>query len=73
MALTSLQKENSRDAQGAWKDSASDDLLEIHATVHFSGQQLGESTRSKHQDLNMRIQGSQNSLASGDANAKWLA
>ena len=31
MVLTSLQKENSRDAQGAWKDRASDGLLEIHA------------------------------------------
>jgi len=39
--------------------------------LHFSGQQLGESTRSKLQDLDMRIQGSQNSLESGDANARW--
>ena len=32
-ALTSLQKENSRGTQGAWKDSASDGLLEIHASA----------------------------------------
>ena len=30
-ALTSLQKENSGGEQGAWKDSASDGLLEIQA------------------------------------------
>jgi len=38
--------------------------------LHLSGQQLGESTRSKLWDLDMRIQGSQNSPANGDANAK---
>jgi len=32
IALTSLQKEKSRDAQGAWKDRASDDLLVIHSS-----------------------------------------
>ena len=32
-ALTSLQKENSRGAQGAWKDRALNGLLEIHATA----------------------------------------
>ena len=39
--------------------------------LHFSGQQLGGSTRSKLQDLDMRIQRSQNSPTSGDTNAKW--
>ena len=35
-ALTSLQRENSRDAQGAWKDRALDGLLGIHASAaHF--------------------------------------
>ena len=38
-----------------------------------SDQQPEESTRSKLQDLDMRIQGSQNSPASSDANAKWRA
>jgi len=33
MALTSSQKEDSRDAQGAWKDRALDGLLEIHTTA----------------------------------------
>ena len=33
MTLISLQKENSRGAQGAWKDRAADGLLEIHATA----------------------------------------
>ena len=28
-----LQKEKSRDAQGAWKDRALDGLLEIHTTA----------------------------------------
>ena len=69
----SLEKENSRDAQGGWKDRASDGLLEIQATAALLSQQLGEYTRSKLQDLDMRIQGSQNSLASGDTNAKWRA
>jgi len=32
-SLTSLQKENSRDAQGAWKDRALDGQLMIHATA----------------------------------------
>ena len=41
--------------------------------LHLSGQQLGESTSSKLRNLDMRIQGSQNSPASGDANAKWRA
>jgi len=41
--------------------------------LHHSDQQLGESTRSKLWDLDMRIQGSENSPASGDANAKWCA
>ena len=36
-----------------------------------SDQQPGESPSSKLQDLDMRIQGSQNSPASGDVNAKW--
>jgi len=33
MALMSLQKKNSRDAQGAWKDRALDGLLGIHAST----------------------------------------
>ena len=36
-------------------------------------QQLGESTRSKLQDLDIRIQGSQNSPTSGVGNTKWRA
>ena len=32
-ALTSLQKENSRGAQGAWKDKAPDGLLGIHISA----------------------------------------
>ena len=73
MTLMSLQKENSRGVQGAWKDRAANGLLEIHATAHFSGQQLGESIRSKLQNLDMRIQRSQNSLVSGDEKARWRA
>jgi len=33
MELMSLQKENSRDAQGAWKDKALDGLLGIHTSA----------------------------------------
>ena len=32
-ALTSLQKENSRGTQGAWKDGTLDGLLGIHASA----------------------------------------
>ena len=38
-----------------------------------SDQQSRESPSSKLQDLDMKIQGSQNSPGSGDADAKWLA
>jgi len=41
--------------------------------LRFSDQQLKESTSSKLWDLDMKIQGRQNSPASGDANAKWRA
>ena len=41
--------------------------------LRHSDQQLGESTCSKLYDLDMRIQRSQNSPASGDAKAKWRA
>ena len=61
MALTSLQKENSRGTQGAWKDGASDGLLEIHATAAPLRSATGRFTLSKLQDLDMRIQRSQNS------------
>ena len=61
-------------SKGAWKDGALDGLLMIHVMLRLSGQQLGESTCSKLQNLDMRIQGSQTELpASGDANAKWRA
>ena len=39
--------------------------------LRHSDQQLGESTRSMLQNLDMRIQRSQNSPASGDAKARW--
>ena len=41
--------------------------------LRHSDQQLGESTRIKLQDLDMRIQRSSNSPASGDAKARWRA
>jgi len=44
MALTSLQKENSREAQGDWKDRASDGLPMIHASAAHLDQYPGEST-----------------------------
>jgi len=39
--------------------------------LRHSDQQLGESTRSKLQNLDMRIQRSQNSSVSGDEKARW--
>ena len=39
--------------------------------LRHSDQQLGEFTGSKLQGLDMRIQRSQNSPASGDAKARW--
>ena len=60
-----LQKENSRDEQGAWKDKPI-----FHAT---SDQQPKESISSKLWDLDIRIQGSPNSPTSGVVNAKWHA
>ena len=44
-----------------------------HFSLRYSDQQVEESTNSKLRDLNMRIQGSQNSPTSGKANAKWCA
>ena len=48
-----------RHTGGPWKDRAPDGLLGIHASAAPSDQQLGEPTRSKLHDLDMRIQGSQ--------------
>jgi len=41
--------------------------------LRFSNQQLGESTSSMLQDLDLSILGSQNSPMSGMTNAKWQA
>ena len=66
-----LQNENSRDAQGTWKDMPQDGLPMIHASAAHLNQIPGEFISSKLRDLDMRIQGSQNSPTSGVANAKW--
>ena len=55
----------------AWKDRASDGLLEIHATATLLRSVTGRIHKLQLRDLDIRIQGSQNSSASGDANAKW--
>jgi len=73
MALTSSQKEDSRDAQGAWKVRALDGLLEIHTTATPLRSATGrihklQALRLRHEDL-----GKSDSLASSDANAKWRA
>ena len=68
-----VTKENSRAGQGAWKDGASDGQQMIHASLHISNKQPGESISSKLRDLDMRIQKNQNSPMSDVANAKWLA
>ena len=68
MALKSLQLENSRDGQGAWKDRALDGLLMIHASAMHLWLPTGRIHKLR--DLDMRIQGSQNSPTSGVVNAK---
>jgi len=55
MALTSLQKENSRDAQGAWKDGALDGLPMIHASAAYLWSASGriyklQAPRPRHED-----------------------
>ena len=45
-ALTSLQRENSRGTQGAWKDGAPKVSWRSTLPLRYSGQQLGESIRS---------------------------
>ena len=67
------QQENSGAEQRGWKDGALDGLLEIHATAAPLWSATGRITRSKLQNLDMRIQRSQNSQASGDAKARWRA
>ena len=52
-------------------DRALDGLLGIYTTA--APLRLATGRIHKLQYLDMRIQGSQNSLASGDTNAKWRA
>ena len=61
-ALTSLQKETREAHKGAWKDRAQMVFWGSTLPLRHSDQQLGESTRSKLHDLDMRIQGSQMKL-----------
>ena len=79
-ALTSLQKENSRGTQGAWKDRALDDLLEIHATAALfrSATEILQAPSSDkfqapgpgHENPG---ESDRTPQASGDMNAKWRA
>ena len=68
-----LQKENSRDEQGAWKDRASDGQRWSMLLLRIFNKQPWESTSSKLRDLDMQIHESQNSPTSGVVNAKWRA
>ena len=68
-----LQKENSRDEQGVWKDRALDGQLLIHDTTAAQLWSSRSPSWSNVQDLNMQVQGSQNSPTSGVVNAKWRA
>ena len=68
-----LQKENSRDEHGAWKDRALDGLPKIHASIAHLWLATGrihklQAPRSEHEDPR-----SQNSPTSGVMNAKWRA
>jgi len=55
---------------GAWKDRVPDDLPMIHTTAAPLRWSTGRVHKLQAPRLDMRIQGSQNSPASGDANAK---
>ena len=72
--VQSHNRKNSRAEQGElgrmglWTVCRRSKLL-----LHLSDQQPRESPSSKLQDLDMRIQRSQNSPASGDANTRWRA
>ena len=68
-----LQKENSGDEQGAWKDGAPDGSPMIHTSLRTFDQQPEESISFKLWDLNMQVLGGQNFPTSGVVNAKWRA
>ena len=59
--------------KGAWKDGALDGLLEIHATAAPLWSATGRIHMLQAPEVDMRIQRSQNSPASGDAKARWRA
>ena len=79
-ALTSLQKENSRGTQGAWKDRALNDLLEIHATaapfrsatgiLQAPSSDMLQAPGPGHEDPG---ESDETPQASGEAKAKWRA
>jgi len=68
-----LQKKNSRHEQGVWKDKAFNGQLLIHDTTATQLWSSRSPSRSNVHDLNMQVQGSQNSPTSGVVNAKWHA
>ena len=69
-----VYREKTRETRrGVEKDRASDGLLEIYATPILLKSELGESTCSKLRDLNIQIQGSQNSPMISKMSAKWRA
>ena len=70
MALTSLQKENSRDARGAWKDSALDDLLEIYAAAALLRSAIGRIYTLQAPGPGHEVPGESELPTSDDANAK---
>ena len=73
--LTSLLKGNSRGTHGAWKDEASDGLLEIHATAALlwsatEGIHTLQAPWPGHEDPG---ESDETPQASGDTKAKWRA
>ena len=64
-----LQKKNSRDEQGAWKDRALDGQLLIHDATAAQFWSTRGPSRSNLQDLIMQVQ-SQNSPTSGETSVK---
>ena len=79
-ALTSLQKENSRGTQGAWKDRVSDGPLEIQATDALFRSATGILQAPSSDMLQAPGPGHENPgesdrtpQASGDTKARWRA
>jgi len=71
--LPSYKRKTREMSKRAWKDRALDGLPMVHASATLLWSVTGRILSSKLWNLNMKIQGSQNSPASGVTNSKWRA